>query len=612
MKRLSVILLSCIMWSMMPWYQHVAAQTGNSVDISAQVGFANSYAVARLTPVVLTVTGDSVDRDVRLEWAVTADRGTVVTWYHDVTLPARSQKRIEFTTIMPGYARNIVARVRDTQGILRSTIINAEPISDQLTVVIATDTNLLAELNTAPLPNGAIPPVVRTVSPQDFPSSVDALHGIYTLFIAEPQQLTQAQQQAIRAWLHVGGRIVVAGTLADDWRDLGAIEIDASQSVAATALPAEWPTTVTVPVARGINDAVAMRDHEAFLWQRSVGRGEVFHAVLPLDATRGWSAQTWYWQPVIEPTYPLLLSTAVYPASGIYNELLANGIMIPALTQLSPLLIFLIIVAYIVIIAPLTYIILKRRGTLDLAWVTIPVTALIVTAVLIASNWVIRGDNTLAYELVVVHQDGQSADAISTSSTAIYTPQRQRITLRNPAATTLIELNEAPMLSVAQIDATTHQADYTSDIGDINYFMAIRLTPRPLAVHHTLQPRNNTLTGSVTLTGLDLTDVVVVYETISQHVGTVASGQPVEVRIDPQNGTQFPCDEANDPNATFNIQRIYTHIAGPCGAVSALPSNRVTIYGWSDVQQDQTRVVDTPYTQQRQLTIVTLVVPTQP
>jgi len=137
--------------------------------------------------------------------------------------------------------------------------------------------------------------------------------------------------------------------------------------------------------------------------------------------------------PSSNPRIRLLLSTAVYPASGIYNELLANGIMIPALTQLSPLLIFLIIVAYIVIIAPLTYIILKRRGTLDLAWVTIPVTALIVTVVLIASNWVIRGDSTLAYELVVVHQDGQSADAISTSSTAIYTPQRQRITLRNPA-----------------------------------------------------------------------------------------------------------------------------------------------------------------------------------
>jgi hypothetical protein len=209
MKHLYAMVVWCMVLILMPWYQPVHAQTTAGVDITAQVGFANSYAVMRLTPVVLTVTGDDVDRDVRLEWAITADRGTVVTWYHDITLPARSQKRIEFTTIMPGYARNIVARVRDSNGILRSTIINAEPISDLLSVVIADDTNLLAELNTATLANGAIPAVVRTVTPQAFPSTVAALHGIYTLFIADPLQLTVAQQGAIRAlsqahWQTVG------------------------------------------------------------------------------------------------------------------------------------------------------------------------------------------------------------------------------------------------------------------------------------------------------------------------------------------------------------------------------------------------------------------------
>jgi hypothetical protein len=612
MKHLYAMVVWCMVLILMPWYQPVHAQTTAGVDITAQVGFANSYAVMRLTPVVLTVTGDDVDRDVRLEWAITADRGTVVTWYHDITLPARSQKRIEFTTIMPGYARNIVARVRDSNGILRSTIINAEPISDLLSVVIADDTNLLAELNTATLANGAIPAVVRTVTPQAFPSTVAALHGIYTLFIADPLQLTAAQQGAIRAWLHLGGRIVVSGTLADSWRDLGAIEIDTRTDAAATALPDDWPATLRVPVARGIHNALAVRDHEALLWQRSVGRGEVFHTVLPFDATRGWSAQAWYWQPVIEPTYPLSLSTAAFPASGIYNEVLANGVTIPALTQLSPLVIFLIVVTYIVLIAPVTYMLLKRRGTPDLAWITIPATALLVTGVLMISNWAIRGNTTLAYELVVVHQDEQNPDAVSTSSTAIYTPQRQRVTVQNTVATTLIELNEVPTISLAAMDTTVHQADYTSNVGDINYFMGIRLQPRPLDVQHTLLQRNTTLAGTITLTGLALEDVVVVYDTSSQHIGSVASGETVQINIDPQDSAQFPCAETDDPNATFNLQRIYTQIVGPCGAMSALPNNRVTIYGWSNVQGTQTSVVDTPFTQQRQLTIVTLVVATQP
>ena len=405
---------------------------------------------------------------------------------------------------------------------------------------------------------------------------------------------------------------MVSGTLTDSWRDLGAIEIDTSTAVAATALPENWPTTLRVPVARGAHNALAIRDHESLLWQRSVGRGEVFHTVLPFDATRGWDAQAWYWQPVIEPTYPLSLSTAAFPAGGIYNEVLANGVTIPALTQLSPLVIFLIVVAYITIIAPVTYLVLKRRGTPDLAWITIPVTALLVTGVLITSNWVIRGNTTLAYELVVVHQDDQNPDAVSTSSTAIYTPQRQRVTVRNTEAPTLIELNEVPTISLATMDTSIHQADYTSNIGDINYFMGIRLQPRPLDVQHTLQQHDSTLAGTITLTGLALEDVVVVYDTSSQHIGSVASGETVQISIDPLNSAQFPCDETDDPNATFNLQRIYTQIVGPCGAMSALPHNRVTIYGWSAVPETQTSVVETPFTQQRQLTIVTLVVDPQP
>jgi hypothetical protein len=308
----------------------------------------------------------------------------------------------------------------------------------------------------------------------------------------------------------------------------------------------------------------------------------------------------------------LSLSTAAFPASGIYNEVLANGVTIPALTQLSPLVIFLIVVTYIVLIAPVTYMLLKRRGTPDLAWITIPATALLVTGVLMISNWAIRGNTTLAYELVVVHQDEQNPDAVSTSSTAIYTPQRQHVTVQNTVATTLIELNEVPTISLAAMDTTVHQADYTSNVGDINYFMGIRLQPRPLDVQHTLLQRNTTLAGTITLTGLALEDVVVVYDTSSQHIGSVASGETVQINIDPQDSAQFPCAETDDPNATFNLQRIYTQIVGPCGAMSALPNNRVTIYGWSNVQGTQTSVVDTPFTQQRQLTIVTLVVANQP
>ena len=589
----------------------VHAQTSARVDIAARVGFANTYAVARVTPVVLTVTGDSVDRNVRLEWAVTADRGTVVTWAHAITLPAQSQKQVEFTTIMPGYARSIVARVRDESGILSSTIINAEPANDLLNVVIASDSNLLADLDQTATNSGYMP-VVRTVSPQEFPSDIAALHGVYTIFVADPAQLSATQKRVIRTWIALGGRIVFGGALGGDWQDMAAITIDDTQTLSRTALPDTWPSARTVPLARARANAVPVSGHEGLLWRRSMGRGDVYQSVLPLAATRGWDEQAWYWQPVSEPAYPLSMSVAAYPSNGGVSEVLASGLTIPALTQLSPLVVFLIVAGYIIVIAPVTYLVLKRRGTLDLAWVTIPVTAIVVTAILVASNWIIRGNNTLIYGLVIVHQDDQTADAMVTSSLAVYTPLRTSIQVRDAQATSLIELNPQPTHAITQQDATNHQSTYTSDIGDINYFMGMSLVPRPLSIQHTLVRRDTTLSGTVTLSGMALHDVVVVADTFSQRIGDVTSGAPFAVSIDTTASPQFPCDEPDDVNATFNSQRLYTQIAGPCGAVSALPTDRVTIYGWSDVQAPIAQVVDMPTTAQRQLNIVTLVVPTTP
>lgn len=588
------------------------AQTTTTLDIQAQVGFANTYAVAQLTPVVLTVIGDGIDRDVRLEWAVTADRGTNVTWYHDITLPARSRKQVSFTTIMPGYARSIVARVRDSQGILSSTIINAEPANDLLNVVVADDANLLADLDQMTTPAGIVP-VVRTISPQAFPSDIAALHGVYTLFVADPSQLSPAQSATIRAWIPLGGRVVFGGALVPAWQDLAALTIDdANARVPAAQLPDTWPADISVPLARAYANAVPMRERELLWWRRSVGRGDVFHAALPLAATRGWSAQAWYWQPVIEPSYPLSLSTAAFPAGNTGDDVLVNGLVIPAFTQISPLYMLMIVIAYVIIIAPLTYLILKRRGTLDLAWVTIPVTALVVTLMLIVGNRLLRGDTNLLYGLVVVHQDDQSADAVATSRMAIYTPVRQRLTVQHTAASSFVQLALPNTLSVSQIDPRTHRVEYTSDIGDINYFLGVTTIPRPLQITHTLTRENSILTGDITVTGMPLHDVVVVYDAYSQHVGDVVPQQPFTIRIDPAQNAQFPCDERDDSTALFNLQRIYTQIAGPCGAMTVLTDDRVTIYAWSDVNAPTSTVIDTPMTDQRQLYIVTIVIATAP
>jgi hypothetical protein len=168
----------------------------NRVDIIARVGFGNSYSVDAITPIQLTISGDNQDRSVVVEWVVTNDTGSHVTWQRDIALPAQSSKQVTFGSVIPGYARSIMARVRADDQIIASTMINAEAAGSPLNVVVSTDASLLATLASTAFPDGSTP-LIRIIPPDQLPSDVTSLQGIFTLFIDDPQILTPAQTNAI-------------------------------------------------------------------------------------------------------------------------------------------------------------------------------------------------------------------------------------------------------------------------------------------------------------------------------------------------------------------------------------------------------------------------------
>ena len=184
-QRLFVVLCALTLWWLVPPLQQVHAQ--DRVDIIARVGFANTYSAETITPIQLTINGDNQDRTVVVEWVVTNDTGSHVTWQRAIELPAQSSKQLTFASVIPGYARSIVARVRADAQIIASTMINAEAAGSPLNVVVASDTNLLANLGSTPLPDGSTP-LVRAITPEQLPSEVTSLQGIFTLFIDDPQR----------------------------------------------------------------------------------------------------------------------------------------------------------------------------------------------------------------------------------------------------------------------------------------------------------------------------------------------------------------------------------------------------------------------------------------
>jgi hypothetical protein len=289
------------------------------------------------------------------------------------------------------------------------------------------------------------------------------------------------------------------------------------------------------------------------------------------------------------------------------------GINIPALNHPAPGLIFGVIGLYIIEVGPVTYQILKRRNALDRAWVSIPIVALVVTLSLAATGWVVRGNNTLVYALSTIQQRSDASTAFAATSLGVYTPFRSNIRITSKPGNPLTPLYDNQNLPIGVVNDTdnSNSVSYTSDIGDVHYFQSTAIIPAPVQLSHHLVYRAGSLDGDITVTGIPLSDAVLLHGSFSQALGNIAVNKPMSVHID-STSSSFPCDAPNESQATFNVLRIYEQVAGPCGAVNALPDNRVVLYGWSDNPIDLAQVQDHSVSAQRQLVIVTLTIPITP
>lgn len=586
------------------------AQQADRIAIDARVGFDNLYVVDSWTPVTLTVTGDSQDRAVTIDWLVSDDLGNRIMWEREISLPAQTTKTIHTNLVLSGFARSIVARVKVDDRILASTLINAQAVQGLLNVVVSDDANLLKGLGDVVLFDGSSA-VVAVTPPNQIPDTAVGLQGVYNLFVENLSQLSDAQHNAIQLWMELGGRLIVADTLAGTLSQNSTLLLDYNTpftpQLPADA-PAQLPRETVIPSAT----TTSMREvHPGsnLLWERSVGRGTFYQTTIPFAALRDWNGLAWVWRPVLQPLTLDIRTVVGRPNIFIQNDPLGRSLNIDALNLPHPIAIFLFIIAYIIVIGPTTYFILKRRYTLDWSWISIPVTATIVTLLLAGTGFVLRGNSTIIYTLSIVQQQAQAKHALVTASTAVYTPFRTSYLVDIKDANAIAPIRNSQLVSNLQFqDDTNAQVTLNGDIGSVQSVHAHRMTIAPLNVTHQLVANSPTLNGTIQINGANLQDVVVFYGTKGQFIGNTRPDQSISIAINDQN-ENFPCIIPSDANQPIDQRRLYETIAGYCSAVTELPEDRVIIYGWSDAATDPPTVQGARTTAQRQLHIVTINLP---
>ena len=293
-------------------------------------------------------------------------------------------------------------------------------------------------------PNG--PPAVVPLSVADLPSRVEAWGAIDRLVWQDVESSTLNAEQlvALRAWLGAGGRLVVLGgstggstlsAFADGilpYRPDGTVDVPAAELVGLVgALPDTARPVTAIGGASSRGTILARAGHRIVAAEAPVGSGSV--TLVGFDPTVDWlrggrNAEA-LWRRIL-PTAgigslnPLSLGDDSQIVTALNN---LPAVQLPPIEQL-----FVLLLAYIALVGPINYLVLRRIDRREWAWLTMPALVAVFAVASYALGASIKGTDIVVNELAVVHAAVENDRGVGQVYVGVFSPTRRQYEVQVP------------------------------------------------------------------------------------------------------------------------------------------------------------------------------------
>jgi len=367
-----------------------------------------------------------------------------------VDLPTLSDKTYRIYAQPPAFGRDVtIELVEGTTTVATTKATFTIHDAAQLMVGIAAERpgDIAGGLNLLPNQNNVAPATVALTA-ADLPERVEAWGAIDRLIWQDmdASRLSSAQLEALRGWIAGGGRMVIVGGTAGP-SSLSALpdvllpyRPTATTDVAPASLGAllgEVPATATdLPALSGEligGRALATAGDRVVAAERPYGSGAV--TLIGFDPTASWIAES----PAAAGLWRRLLParTTFGPVIGDDSQIVAAAGQLPslALPPISGLIVLL--AAYILLIGPVNYIVLKRLDRREWAWVTMPVLIVAFAAGAYGFGSLLRGSEIIVNEVAIVRGAPGATDGTAQVYLGVFSPSRGTYQLRVPGGALL-------------------------------------------------------------------------------------------------------------------------------------------------------------------------------
>lgn len=437
--------------------EQVAAQAGSAITISVEAAFAGHLKYGEWLPVWVELENRGPDLQAEIQIRVTGSGGTM-NFTVPVPLPAGARKRVPVYVLPNNYTRELDVQLVSSSGLLASqkVLVNPHPNLVYLIGLVAPDRKALALIDAARLTSVNREKILVDVSLSELPERYEALRSFDCLVIngVDTTALSPRQATALEAWVNQGGRLVIGGGAQTALVTAGfpssllpfvpAMPEAASQLETLTGLEtyvekfSDGQTPILIPgpflVSTGsyqggnfLASQTAGGASIPLVTEWSLGSGFVDFIALDLNASPfdAWNGAIDFWVALLSPTavYPPWLAPDISARQQIASGMPYTLTNLPMLDLPSARGLAVLLGVYILVVGPLNYFVLRRRKSLHLAWVTIPIITILFSIGAFALGYTLHGTDLFINKIAVI-QIMPGGKASQTSYFGLFSPSR--------------------------------------------------------------------------------------------------------------------------------------------------------------------------------------------
>lgn len=414
------------------------ARAASSVEIEVRALVGGRYVADGWIALAVTMVNEGEPTDGHLVSA--SSEGSVRRF---VEMPAGARKVVMLYLQPDPFQREVEVRYEEPNGTVPAVVDVGvfNSASTQYAVVGDATGTLRPQLMDPGVQSSSDPIPLAPVDIPERPEPLDGLTGI--VWAGDSSGLNEAQRRSLQAWVADGGHLVVLGGA--DWQTrtaaladlLPLTDLEAADGVPIDAL-AGWAGNADPPVAEETVARGALRDDARALViagdgtvlasLRPIGAGRVVFVGVDLatNTYRGWESSTALWSR-LAPDDAVLgqLDGGGIPMEEEFASAVSGALdTLPSLDVPPAELLLAVIVGYIVLIGPVSYLVLRRADRRELAWVTAPLLVVLFSASSFGIGRSLKGSDVIVNQVVLLRTTSAGGSGMAQTFAGVYSPDR--------------------------------------------------------------------------------------------------------------------------------------------------------------------------------------------